>query len=79
VKVTFVPTQIEEPALDAIETAGVTVALVKVITLLVAVGVDKHGAALDVITTEIAFPFAGDAKVYVGESVPTFEPFNFHW
>ena len=78
VSITSVPTHIVEPTFEAIETVGVTVALVKVTTLLVAVGADKQGVAFDVITTDIVFPFAGDTKVYDGESEPTFAPFNFH-
>jgi TRAP-type C4-dicarboxylate transport system permease large subunit len=63
VTTTFVPTQIVEPTLEEITTDGVTVALVRVITLLFAVGVVKHGVALEVITTEMVLPLAGEFNV----------------
>jgi hypothetical protein len=39
---------------------------------------DKQGAAFEVNTQEIVFPFANVELVYVAEFEPTFTPFSFH-
>ena len=66
------------PAGLVITSVGIAVTVITIV-LDVAVGVPKHGLAVDVITTVTASLLTNVAVANVGLFVPAFTPFTFHW
>ena len=79
VKVTELPAQEGLlPLVTAIETEGVTLELMVIVTLLLVAVAGLAQVAFDVRIQFTIWPFVMPALVYVGEFVPTFTPLTIH-
>ena len=79
VNVTELLAQIVADGLAAMLTLTGRFGFTVIVIVLEVAGLPVPQLAVEVITQVIVLPFVSAALVYVGELVPTFAPFSFHW
>lgn len=79
VNVTLVPEQTVADGLAAMLTLTGRFGFTVIVIVFDVAGEPVAQSAFDVNTQVTVFPFVNVAFVYVGEFVPTFVPFSFHW